>query len=130
MADAKGVIEVAQEGVHRQGPSRRPTSCPIVVSLAEQARREGLLALEDSLKDIDDPFLVKGVTMAIDGTDPEELRDILEAEVARQAAPPTSTARSSSPTSAPTPRPSASSAPSWAWCTCWRTSPSPRSSAT
>lgn len=54
---------------------------PVVVSLAERARREGMLALEDSLKDIDDPFLVKGVTMAVDGTDPEEVRSILEAEV-------------------------------------------------
>ena len=54
---------------------------PEVVGLAERARREGLLALEESLSTIDDPFLVKGVTMAIDGTDPEELRDILEAEV-------------------------------------------------
>jgi chemotaxis protein MotA len=54
---------------------------PSVVSLAERARREGLLALEDSLTTIEDPFLVKGVTMAIDGTDPEELREILEAEV-------------------------------------------------
>ena len=54
---------------------------PAVITLAEKARREGLLALEDSLRDIDDPFLVKGVTMAIDGTDPEELRDILEAEL-------------------------------------------------
>lgn len=53
---------------------------PTVVSLAERARREGLLALEDSLSDIDDPFLVKGVTLAIDGTDPDELREILEAE--------------------------------------------------
>ncbi|MBU2694778.1 MULTISPECIES: motility protein A [Pimelobacter] len=54
---------------------------PQVVTLAERARREGLLALEDSLREIDDPFLVKGVTMAIDGTDPEDVRDILEAEL-------------------------------------------------
>ncbi len=54
---------------------------PTVVKLAEKARREGLLALEDQLKGVDDPFLVKGVTLAIDGTDPEEVRDILEAEV-------------------------------------------------
>ena len=54
---------------------------PVVVQLAERARREGLLALEDSLRDIDDPFLVKGMTLAIDGTDPEEVREILEAEV-------------------------------------------------
>lgn len=54
---------------------------PMVVALAEKARREGLLALEEELKTVDDPFLVKGVTLAIDGTDPDEVRDILEAEV-------------------------------------------------
>jgi chemotaxis protein MotA len=54
---------------------------PMVVALAERARREGLLALEEELKKVDDPFLVKGVTLAIDGTDPDEVRDILEAEV-------------------------------------------------
>ena len=54
---------------------------PMVVALAEKARREGLLALEEDLRSVDDPFLVKGVTLAIDGTDPEEVRDILEAEV-------------------------------------------------
>lgn len=54
---------------------------PTVVSLAERARRDGLLALEDSLRDIDDPFLVKGVTLAIDGTDPQEVREIMEYEV-------------------------------------------------
>ena len=57
------------------------TLIPAVVELAEKARREGLLALEDSIKGVDDDFLRRGVTMAIDGTDPEELRDILEAEV-------------------------------------------------
>lgn len=56
-------------------------SVPTLVSLADKARREGLLALEDALGDIDDPFLSKGLTLAIDGTDPEELRDILEAEM-------------------------------------------------
>ena len=54
---------------------------PTLVSLADKARREGLLALEDALSDVDDPFLSKGLTLAIDGTDPEEVRDILEAEV-------------------------------------------------
>ena len=52
---------------------------PSIVALAEKARRDGLLSLEDSLKDIDDPFLVRALTLAIDGTDPEELREILEA---------------------------------------------------
>ena len=55
---------------------------PQIVALADRARREGLLALEDMVRDMDDPFLAKGVTLAIDGTDPEEVREILESEVA------------------------------------------------
>lgn len=52
-----------------------------VVSLAEKARKEGLLALEDATKTVDNQFLKNGLQMAIDGTDPEEVRDILEAEI-------------------------------------------------
>jgi chemotaxis protein MotA len=56
-----------------------------VVKLADRARREGLLALEDAAKDVDDDFLRKGLELAIDGTDPEELREILESEVAAKS---------------------------------------------
>jgi chemotaxis protein MotA len=52
-----------------------------VVTLAERARKEGLLALEDAIRDVDDAFLKKGLELAIDGTDPEELAEILEAEI-------------------------------------------------
>jgi len=52
-----------------------------VVKLAERARREGLLALEDAVKTVEHPFLKRGLQLAIDGTDPEELHDILHAEV-------------------------------------------------
>ncbi|MER7002616.1 flagellar motor protein [Dactylosporangium sp. NPDC000555] len=52
-----------------------------IVKLAEKARREGLLALEDAMKEVKDPFLKKGLQLAIDGTDSEELAAILEAEV-------------------------------------------------
>ena len=80
MSDAKAALRDAKRAFTG---SVEPAEAlvPQVVSLAERARREGLLALEDSLRDIDDPFLVKGVTMAIDGTDPEDVRDILEAEL-------------------------------------------------
>ncbi len=53
-----------------------------VVKLAERARREGLLALEDAIKTVDHQFLKRGLQLAIDGTDPEELHDILHAEIA------------------------------------------------
>lgn len=49
-----------------------------VVGLADKARREGLLALEDAARGIEDPFLRNGLQSAIDGTDPEDLREILE----------------------------------------------------
>jgi chemotaxis protein MotA len=52
-----------------------------LVGFAERARRDGLLALEETAKSIDDPFLRKGIELAVDGTDPEELRDILESEI-------------------------------------------------
>jgi chemotaxis protein MotA len=52
-----------------------------LVGLAEKARKEGLLALEAQVKAIDDPFLKRGLQMGIDGTDPEELRAVLEGEI-------------------------------------------------
>src|SRR6185312_9924083 len=57
-----------------------------LVSLAEKARKEGLLALEAQVKDIEDPFLKRGLQMGIDGTDPEELRAVLEGEIAAKKA--------------------------------------------
>jgi chemotaxis protein MotA len=53
----------------------------VIVKLAERARKEGLLALEDAIKDVKDPFLKDGLQLAVDGTDPEELREILEGQV-------------------------------------------------
>lgn len=81
IADAKASVRAAKRAFTAKVPTAGDV-VPTVVSLADKARREGLLALEDAIKDIDDPFLVKGVTLAIDGNDPEEVRDILEAEVA------------------------------------------------
>jgi chemotaxis protein MotA len=85
MDDAKGIPGSLKKAMAGKAESSADV-VPVVVSLADKARKEGLLALEDSLKDIEDQFLVKGVTMAIDGTDPEEMRDILEGEVAAKRA--------------------------------------------
>jgi chemotaxis protein MotA len=57
-----------------------------LVSLAEKARKEGLLALESQVKEIEDPFLKRGLQMGIDGTDPEELRTVLEGEISAKKA--------------------------------------------
>lgn len=53
----------------------------ILVEFAEKARREGLLALEDNVREIDESFLQKGIQLVIDGTDPELVRNILETKL-------------------------------------------------
>lgn len=52
-----------------------------IVEFAERARREGLLALEDQIDKVEDPFMRRGLQMAIDGGDPEMVRDVMETEV-------------------------------------------------
>jgi chemotaxis protein MotA len=51
------------------------------VSLAEVARRDGILALENMIGTMEDPFLVRGIQMAVDGTDPEVIQTIMETEL-------------------------------------------------
>lgn len=53
----------------------------LLVSLAEQARREGLLALDASVAEIDDEFTRKGLQLVVDGIDPDLVREVLESEV-------------------------------------------------
>ncbi|MFA9559055.1 flagellar motor protein MotP [Evansella sp. AB-rgal1] len=51
------------------------------VDLSSRARREGLLSLEAGIEDVDDPFIVKGVLLAVDGIEPDVIKDIMMAEV-------------------------------------------------
>ncbi len=53
----------------------------LIVSLAEQARREGLLALDSQVSEIEDDFTRKGLQLVVDGIDPDLVRDILDAEI-------------------------------------------------
>ncbi len=53
-----------------------------LVSFAEKARREGLLALENEAAALEDDFMRKGVQLVIDGRDTDIIRKILETEVA------------------------------------------------
>ena len=52
-----------------------------IVKLTNRARSEGLLALEDEAKSIEDPFFRKGIEFAVDGTDPEALKKTLLSEI-------------------------------------------------
>lgn len=52
-----------------------------VVDLAQVARKQGLLALEGKVKEIEDPFFQKGVQLIVDGTEGKMVREILEVEM-------------------------------------------------
>lgn len=52
-----------------------------LISFSEKARREGLLALEDDLEETEDDFLRSGVQLVVDGTEPEVVKNIMEAEL-------------------------------------------------
>ena len=52
-----------------------------IIRLANLARREGILALEDAVDGTDDEFLKQGIMLVVDGTDPDLVRNILETEI-------------------------------------------------
>jgi chemotaxis protein MotA len=65
-----------------QNPVVEPTSLiRQIVSYAEVARRDGILALEGLTDEMKDDLLITGVKMAVDGTDPELIEQILEADI-------------------------------------------------
>jgi chemotaxis protein MotA len=56
-----------------------------IVGYANQARKEGIVSLDQKLPEIEDPFLKKSLMLAIDGTEPHELRKMMELEMDNQA---------------------------------------------
>ncbi len=53
----------------------------LLVDYANQARREGIISLDKELANIHEPFLHRALMLAVDGTDPQELRKIMELEL-------------------------------------------------
>lgn len=80
LSDTMGLIGVYRNAfLHKDVP---PTELiERIVGFAETARREGILALEQAVSEDDDPFLGNGVQLAVDGTEPDLIMDILETEL-------------------------------------------------
>ena len=72
----KGVLLVIKKGFFYQSQSIEKL-IEDLVSYAEIARRDGILSLEHTTKDIEDSFIVQGIQMAVDGTDPELIEQIM-----------------------------------------------------
>jgi len=56
-----------------------------LVEYAKRARREGIVSLDAELDQIQDPFLRKSLMLAVDGTEPQELRTLMELDLDNQA---------------------------------------------
>ena len=80
LGDVMGLIGVMKNAfLHKEVPPAELIER--IVGFAETARREGILALEQAVGEEDDPFLGNGVQLAVDGTEPDLIMDILETEL-------------------------------------------------
>lgn len=52
-----------------------------IISYATKARRNGLISLEQEAQNAKDPFIKKGISLVVDGIDPQKLRETLEADI-------------------------------------------------
>ena len=56
-----------------------------IVRYAHKARKDGIVSLDSDLEDVGDPFLKKSLMLAIDGTEPQEIRKLMELELDNQS---------------------------------------------
>jgi chemotaxis protein MotA len=94
LAGTFGAVMVSTPGSVLKGALKRlagvfidstPPSSGLITELigyATKARKSGLVSLEDDTDGIRDPFLKKALTLAVDGTDLQELRNMMELDMA------------------------------------------------
>ncbi len=82
MAQMKQFPALFKQLFKEQNLLPKPELLALFVELSQTARREGILALESRLGEVKDPFLKNGLSMVIDGMDPEFVQDVLDADVA------------------------------------------------
>lgn len=80
MADIKRLPKVMKVLMSNEEPDLNGT-IEKLVELSNLARREGLLALEAPVNELDDPFMKQGLELVVDGAEAEQIRDLLESEV-------------------------------------------------
>ena len=80
LGDVLKIIGVAIKTFMYKMASPKETIAELV-ELSQVVRKEGILALESRMGDISNPFMAKGLQMAIDGQEPSEIEDILYTEM-------------------------------------------------
>lgn len=80
LSDVVSVFKVTKNAF-RQKSHQPITLIPKLVEFAKKARREGILSFEAQLKQVNDPFLVRCIQMAIDGMEAESIEEVLSTEI-------------------------------------------------
>ncbi len=80
MADIKRLPKVMKVLMSNEEPDLNGT-IEKMIELSNIARREGLLALEAPVNELDDPFMKQGLELVVDGAEAEQIRDLMESEV-------------------------------------------------
>lgn len=80
MADIKRLPKVMKVLMSNEEPDLNGT-IEKMVELSNIARREGLLALEAPVNELEDPFMKQGLELVVDGAEAEQIRDLMESEV-------------------------------------------------
>lgn len=80
ISDVLGVLKVAKN-VFFSEEVKTEKIIAMLVDMSKISRREGILGLEKTLKNIKDPFFIKGMTLMIDGIEPVSLSELLDTEI-------------------------------------------------
>lgn len=81
MEKMKNFVTLLKKTLTRPALQPRNELVKLFIELSQIARREGILALESKVQEIEDPFFKTGLSMVIDGMDPEFVSDVLDAEL-------------------------------------------------
>jgi len=85
LADVIKIIGVVMKTIMYKLPAAKDVIAELV-EFSQIVRKEGILALESKVGDVKNPFMAKGLQMAIDGQEPTEIEDILYMEMEKLGA--------------------------------------------
>lgn len=80
LSEVVSVFKVTKNAFRHRTPN--PLALiPIMVDLARRARKDGILAFDKYIRQVDDPFMIRGFQMAMDGMEGDAIEEVLSTEI-------------------------------------------------
>ena len=80
LGDVLKIVSIAKNTILFKAFSKEGTISQLV-EFSNQARRDGILALENAVKEVDDTFVQRGIQLAVDGQEPDAIENVLTLEI-------------------------------------------------